>query len=267
MSISIMSQLWASKRASGGSLLVLLALADSASDEGLAWISVPTIAAKARLTDRHVRRLLVDLVASGALEEIGPHPDRRYRGAIVYRLQVANVPLTFNQGSDVTPDICSTVPLTSEPATPDAGVSQSIRNPEESARTESSPKKTLKDKALAVVQRFGGKLMLDGDDLFEAEWLPAFRGRRLPEVISIFETANGPVRWPSDFLELRSAWEGEFKPDALNDEDDNARRNEEYAKQERERIARALAERSGDDLAPAGTPAPAIDYRALAAGD
>src|SRR5918911_5780534 len=67
MSIRVMSRVWESSRQSGGALLVLLAIADFADDQGLAFPGVRTLARKARLSDRQVQRVLVELAAAGEL--------------------------------------------------------------------------------------------------------------------------------------------------------------------------------------------------------
>ena len=62
-----MSQVWKSSRNRGGALLVLLALADFCNDGGVAFPGVPTLAKKARLSERQVRRILRDLVQANEL--------------------------------------------------------------------------------------------------------------------------------------------------------------------------------------------------------
>jgi hypothetical protein len=67
MSIRIMSRVWALSTRRGGELLILLALADFANDEGESWPSIPTLARKARLTERQARRVLGNLEAVGEI--------------------------------------------------------------------------------------------------------------------------------------------------------------------------------------------------------
>lgn len=62
-----MNAVWNGSRHKGGNLLVLLAIADFANDEGWAYPSVATLARKSRMTTRNVRLALNALVASGEL--------------------------------------------------------------------------------------------------------------------------------------------------------------------------------------------------------
>ena len=64
-----MSQVWEDARIqSQAELLVLLALADHARDDGLCWPSIRTIAAKARIEERSAQRILRRLIEKGLIE-------------------------------------------------------------------------------------------------------------------------------------------------------------------------------------------------------
>jgi hypothetical protein len=65
MSIRIINDVWTYSKASGTDLLVLLALADNANDEGECWPSMATIGRKCRVDTRTARRRI------RSLEEIG----------------------------------------------------------------------------------------------------------------------------------------------------------------------------------------------------
>jgi hypothetical protein len=67
MSIKVMTRVWEHSQHGGGTLLVLLALADYANDHGVCWPDVATLATKARLTDRQVSNVLNDLIRAGDL--------------------------------------------------------------------------------------------------------------------------------------------------------------------------------------------------------
>ena len=67
MSIALMSQIWKHSKFSGGELLVLLALADHANDEGYCWPAINSIATKSRLKRRRTIDVINTLVESGAI--------------------------------------------------------------------------------------------------------------------------------------------------------------------------------------------------------
>jgi hypothetical protein len=68
MSVKVMGLVWERSRASGSDLLVLLAIADNAHDDGAgAWPSIDTLAFKTRLSRRNVQYVLKHLEALGEL--------------------------------------------------------------------------------------------------------------------------------------------------------------------------------------------------------
>src|SRR5260370_40677127 len=75
MSIRLMSQDWEDTRiGSQAELLVLLALADHARDDGLCWPSMRSIAGKARIEKRSAQRIirrLIEKVCSALVSERG----------------------------------------------------------------------------------------------------------------------------------------------------------------------------------------------------
>lgn len=82
MSIEAMSTVWKHSRRKGSGLLLLLAIADFANDEGAAWPSVDTLAAKCRMSIRNTQELLSDLSAEGEITidpQAGPHGTNVYR--------------------------------------------------------------------------------------------------------------------------------------------------------------------------------------------
>lgn len=62
-----MSHVWEHSQAKDGELLVLLALADFATEEGMAWPKMDTLARKARLTERGVQKALARLEKMGEI--------------------------------------------------------------------------------------------------------------------------------------------------------------------------------------------------------
>lgn len=81
MSLKTTTRVWEHAPYDGMKLLILLALADNADDEGLAWPNQTTIARKARCSVETVRRATKQLVEAGAIEivaEATPRKSKRY---------------------------------------------------------------------------------------------------------------------------------------------------------------------------------------------
>jgi len=80
MSVKIMSLVWEHAPYSEGSLLVLLALADWADDNGIAWPSVPALAKKARLKPRRTQYVIRKLQSDGFVDiEDGGGRNKQHR--------------------------------------------------------------------------------------------------------------------------------------------------------------------------------------------
>jgi hypothetical protein len=85
MSMRMMTQVWERSEHKGSELLLMLAIADNANDQGIAYPSTKTLAKKTRLDHRHTRRLLRILERSGELTisiGTGPHGCNEYRIAL-----------------------------------------------------------------------------------------------------------------------------------------------------------------------------------------
>lgn len=67
MSVRVMSRVWERSALGGSELLLLLAIADHADDEGRAYPSVETLAKKVRMSARNARYLLAKIERSGEL--------------------------------------------------------------------------------------------------------------------------------------------------------------------------------------------------------
>ena len=68
MSVLVTGTVWKTSRQSGNELLLLLAIADIADDDGVAWPGITSLAKKTRLAKRTVYRLISHLIAEGELE-------------------------------------------------------------------------------------------------------------------------------------------------------------------------------------------------------
>jgi hypothetical protein len=85
MSIAVSSRVWKFSRHKSGNLLVLLAVADHADEEGNAWPGIDRLARMTRLSDRHVRRCLNALLETGELEIM---PESSPSGGTLYRIRL-----------------------------------------------------------------------------------------------------------------------------------------------------------------------------------
>ena len=97
MSIAVMDRVWRNSKASQGKLLILLAIADFANDNGEAWPSIATLAKKSRLKERQTQYALKDLLRSGELKiakNKGP------RGCHLYRITISDSP---TEGANTAP--------------------------------------------------------------------------------------------------------------------------------------------------------------------
>ena len=70
MSIKIMTDVWDSAPFEGPTLLLLIALADSANDDGICWPSIPALCKKTRQPERTVYHGIRTIIGSGWLEKI-----------------------------------------------------------------------------------------------------------------------------------------------------------------------------------------------------
>ena len=78
MSIKVMSHVWEHSQSKGTELLLLLAIADHAADDGYCWPNLETLAGKIRMATRTVRRCVKELEACGELYVMRSNHNNRY---------------------------------------------------------------------------------------------------------------------------------------------------------------------------------------------
>jgi hypothetical protein len=128
MSIAVMTSVWERSEARGSALLLLLAIADSANDEGVAWPSQTTLAKKIRMSRRSVQVLLNKLIRLGEIHIV----EWQKRG----RTHVYKVTIEPAQGLRTTSAEAAQVVRTDDCA---AGAQESLHtNHKESSRTAKS---------------------------------------------------------------------------------------------------------------------------------
>ena len=120
-----MARVWAHSKHGGTELLLMLAIADFADDDGNAYPAVGTLAEKCRMSSRNANHLLATLRESGELEirlNEGPRGTNRYRIALpsfegVKRAAIAKPPKPLKPTSPPTPEAGFTpeAPVTLKP--------------------------------------------------------------------------------------------------------------------------------------------------------
>jgi len=94
VSVYVSAYVWENSKHSGTELLLLLAIADIANREGMAWPSVATLGRMIRMSERNTRRALRHLEAAGELKTLrnkGPN------GCHLYQVHMIETLPLFNQ--------------------------------------------------------------------------------------------------------------------------------------------------------------------------
>lgn len=216
MSIRLMSEVWDRADASQTSLLVLLAIADFASEEGVCWPSIAVLARRARTSERHVQRVLTDLEATGWVSR-----NDRKGHSTVYRITPPTPDVEVTRGrhpghptpdTQVTPGVTPRSPRTTKEPSPEPS-----REPTQAARRSRAaevepagfaefwaayPRKTGKDAArrawAKATERAEVRTLLDGVQRYATD-------PNLPEPQYVPHPAtwlNGG-RWDDDPLPVR----------------------------------------------------------------
>lgn len=209
-----MSAVWDSSSQSGGNLLILLALADFANDEGECWPAISTLAAKARMTERHVRRILRDLEAAGEIESMpggGQHGTNRY----LVRPKMS--------GEDkMSGGHFEQAPLTLVSGGEDMGVSRSVIEPsEEPSKPQKADELSLEANRFVVwfielLAETGAKIT-DPTPSVRAMWADTYRllverdGKKKQDIVAVCRWARNDQFWAQNFMspaKLRTKKEG-----------------------------------------------------------
>jgi hypothetical protein len=162
-----MAKVWEASRHTGSDLLMLLAIADFADDNGNAYPSVSTLAAKCRMQPRNARYCLATLVDSGELKihtNTGPKGTNRY--GLVFdamgRQPSAGVQSVAGvQGSAGVQRLAGVQPSAATPAT-------DCREPLQ--RSAAEPSLNHHEPPTLRVKGSGEGQKKEGQDLFEQFW-------------------------------------------------------------------------------------------------
>lgn len=171
-----MSHVWEHSQQKGSRLLLLLAIADFATDEGMAWPSVESLAEKSRMTVRNVQYALRALEQSGELtieRTDGGRATHRYK-VMIERCKDFTPEVQSLQGrgeAHFTPGV--------KPISPDPLINQSIHSANGKELAEPPPKKRAAPKTDPRVrpllarfqQTVGYELPNYGQEAKAAKWL------------------------------------------------------------------------------------------------
>lgn len=102
MSIAVMSRVWKYSQHSGSALLVLLAIADFARDDGSAWPSIETLAGKARISERQTIRIIKKLEDS---EELRVKHRRHAGNFYMIALDILSDKMSVTEGDEGTENV------------------------------------------------------------------------------------------------------------------------------------------------------------------
>ena len=119
MSVLVSTRVWQNSKQTGYAFILMLAIADIADDEGVAWPGIKRLAKKARVTERSVYRLISQLIADGELE-VTPGGGRRKTN--LYKVLC----LSENKGQQNPDRKTGLKTLTPESKNPDSGVTKTL---------------------------------------------------------------------------------------------------------------------------------------------
>jgi Helix-turn-helix domain len=214
LSVKQMSRVWEKAATDDPStLLVLLALADWANDDGVCWPAIDSIAEKCRVSPRTAQRIVKELEECDLLEVT------RKRGRThtnTYRLKVPTCQVLFDvKGANVTPLNNEKVTNETEKVTPEVIKGDTAMSPEplEPPKPEPSKPKKVNFKKF---QPPGWVPIRDWED-----WLEVRKKKRIPETdralqlsvdrLAKFQNRGHP---PGTVLQLaiERGWTGLFEP-------------------------------------------------------
>lgn len=192
------SRVWRESKQSGGTLLLLMAMADFADDEGICFPAVETLAKKARMTARHVRRVLRELEEKG---EIRSQPNAGPHGVNVYKITL---------GEDkMSGDIGVPSPRTFSASPPDMHVLQTVIDP---SIEPSKKEDELTLEAARFVEWFIAELKATGAPEprvtpgMRTSWAGAYEkmrridGRSKEEIVKVCRWARRDPFWSGNFM-------------------------------------------------------------------
>jgi hypothetical protein len=198
MSVRTMARVWAESKHGGSDLLMLLAIADFADDDGAAYPAVPTLAKKCRTTPRHANRILSVLRASGELQvrmNEGPRGTNCYQ--IVLEGMTPKSPLTHTSPRRTRPG-----PLTHTSSPPDVQV------PKPLTPTSGEPSLNHHEPSITTIESARKRATRKCPDSFVVtDELKAWAAKEHPSIDAAAETAKfGDHTFKTAISDWPGAW-------------------------------------------------------------
>jgi hypothetical protein len=222
MSVRVMSWVWESSRSEGIDRLVLLAIADAASDHGGdAWPSVQSLATKAAVSVRTVQRAIRSLVELGELAvsaQAGKHGVNVYRVVMTPRQNVTPVrtsppserhPVTESPRQADTPSESREPPVTESP-TPRQADTRTIHEPSLPVPKNSSSGAAARPDVERICQHLADRIEANGSKRptvtkawhDEARRLLDRDSRTVEQVIKAIDWCQDDTFWRANVLSM-----------------------------------------------------------------
>lgn len=232
-------------------LLVMLALADWANDEGVCWPSIPAIAQKCRTSERTVQRILRNMQQSGFLE-ITIRRGRNHTN--LYKLKVPTCQVLFKI-EEVKGDICDIEKVTNGAEAPVKG--DIAMSPEPPVKPEPSKKQPSKAR---VPDSFFLPDWVPVEDWHD--WLEVRRKLGAPQTdralrlnLNRLDEYRGRGHPPEKVLQLaiERGWRGLFEPKEHGNGNGKQITKAQQRERDRDQKWRAIASGSSPDELPASS--------------
>ncbi len=201
MSVRTMARVWEYSQHSGTHLLMMLAIADFADDDGNAYPAVATLARKCRMKDRNARYLLLELSASRELTVVrnaGP------KGANLYKITLPLQHVAPLQGIAPLQHVAATPAMDCRPplqhVAPEPSMNHQEPSESEQARLLSTAKakrrgsKTTLSEFLEACKSNGEQAIPEDDPIFAYADKAGISGEMLVACWNEFKAAYLPSR-------------------------------------------------------------------------
>lgn len=214
MSLKLLTLVWERAPLKDGALVLLLALADWADDNGVAFPSVGGLAFKARMGERHARRLLREFEAEGliATEQRGVHHrPNSYRISLVklrsFPERLNGPPSEESEGVPVSEDRTPTSEVRT-PVAPDPSIEPSINQKVDDHPTEQTELSASADRFVDWFVSLLARTNAPEPKLtptIRAGWSDAYEklrridGKEKVEIAKVCEWARADPFWSTNF--------------------------------------------------------------------